>query len=315
MQTIPIGVSPLLTSRLAYGCWRLAGTWNPSEVTPEGEAAGRRAVISAYEAGYTLFDHADVYCRGVAERIFGEVLKQVPGMRDRIVIATKCGVRFADDPAPGAPSRYDFSAAHIISSCEKSLKRLGVETIDLYQLHRPDYLAGPDEIAGAFTELKKSGKVRYFGVSNFRPTLVTAVQAACPMPLIVNQVEISLGRLNAFEDGTLDQCLIENLTPLAWSPLARGLLGDGPRSIRPEQAAAYTVQGVLTALDNIARARGTTRTVVALAWLLKHPAKIVPIVGSTNPDRIREAVKAADLDLTREEWYQLLIAARGEPLP
>jgi predicted oxidoreductase len=315
MQTVSLGVSSLLSSRLAYGCWRLAGARNPAEVTPERKTQGRRAVIAAYHAGYTLFDNADIYCRGVAEEIFGEALRMVSEMRDRVLIATKCGIRFEGDPGPDAPHRYDFSAEHIVRSCEQSLKRMGVEMIDLYQLHRPDYLANPEEVADAFTQLKEAGKVRYFGVSNFRPTLVTALQVACPMPLVVHQVEISLLRRECFTDGTLDQCMIEKLTPLAWSPLAKGLLGGGSPSLPQEQAAAYNVEKVLPTLDNIAQARGVSRTVVALAWLLKHPSKIVPIVGSTNPDRIRDAAKAADVELTREEWYRLLLAARGEPLP
>lgn len=314
MQNIPLGVSSLLSSRLAYGCWRLAGTWVPSEIKPEDEARGRKAVVAAYEAGYTLFDNADIYSRGHAERIFGEALKQVSGMREKIIIATKCGIRFAGDTGPNTPHRYDFSAEHIVRSCEESLKRMQVETIDLFQLHRPDYLADPEEVSEAFTRLKAAGKVRYFGVSNFRPTLVMALQAACPMPLVVHQVQISLGKLDSFTDGTLDQCLIERMSPLAWSPLAKGLLGDGGQDLRPEEQAAYGVERVLPELDAIAKARGSSRTVVALAWLLKHPSKIIPIVGSTNPGRIREATKAAELELSREEWYRLLTAARGEPL-
>lgn len=314
MQTIPLGVSSLSSSRLAYGCWRVAGSWNPAEVTPDSRAAGRRAIIAAYESGYTLFDNADIYCRGEAERILGEVLREVPGMRGRVLVATKGGIRPGDDPQPGSPPRYDFSARYIISACEQSLKRLGIETIDLYLLHRPDYLADPEEVAQAFSELRATGKVRYFGVSNFRPTLVTALQVACPMPLIAHQVEISLGRLDTFTDGTLDQCLIERITPMAWSPLAGGLLGDGARQLLPSQE-SYRLERLLPVLDGIAKSRGATRLAVALAWLLKHPARIQPVVGSTHPDRIREAVKAADLELTREEWYSLLIAARGEPLP
>ena len=194
MKTVQLGNSSLRVSRLAYGCWRIAGTWDKSAVTPEAEAHGVQAAIAAYEAGYTLFDHADIYCDGVAERVFGHVLKQVAGMRDRVVIGTKCGIRKECDPNPDSPFRYEFTAAHIISSCEQSLTRLGVDVIDVYQLHRPDYLMNPSEVAGAFEKLKKAGKVREFGVSNFRPSQVTALQRACPMPLIVNQVEISLDR-------------------------------------------------------------------------------------------------------------------------
>ena len=315
MQTIPLGVSSLLSTRLAYGCWRLAGTWDPAEITPESEAKGRRAVIAAYEAGYNLFDHADIYCHGHAERIFGDALKEAPGLREKIIIATKCGIRFPGEPKPTSPQRYDFSAPHIIRSCEESLKRMQIETIDLYQLHRPDLLADPEEVAAAFTKLKEAGKVRYFGVSNFRPTLLTALQAACPMPLIVHQVEISLSRLDCFTDGTLDQCFIEKMTPLAWSPLARGLLGDGGKDVPPALKTAYRPEAIIPVLDAIAAAHGVSRVVIALAWLLKHPSKIIPIVGSTNVDRIKDATKAADLELTREEWYKLLLAARGEPLP
>lgn len=314
MKTMQIGVSSLLSSRLAYGCWRVAGDWDPAKITPETRAAGRRAIIAAYESGYTLFDNADIYSAGEAERVLGEALKSLSGMRERVVVATKCGIRPANTPAPGAPQRYDFSAEHIVSSCEQSLKRLGIETIDLYMLHRPDYLADPEEIAKAFSNLKAAGKVRFFGVSNFRPTLVTTLQVYCPMPLVANQVEISLAKLDAFTDGTLDQCLIERLTPMAWSPLAAGLIGAGARALLPSQQ-GYNLQGLLPVLDAIAKDRGVTRTAVALAWLMLHPAKIMPIVGSTDPDRIRDAARADDLALTREEWYRLLLAARGEPLP
>jgi predicted oxidoreductase len=315
MQTTQLGVSPLVVTRLAYGCWRLAGTWDPSQVNPEADARGRQAVVTAFETGYNFFDNADIYCRGHCERILGEALQQVPGMREKILIATKCGIRFADEPTTGAPHRYDFSTEHIVRSCEESLKRLKIQTIDLYQLHRPDYLADPAEIASAFLQLQEAGKVRCFGVSNFRPTLVAALQAACPLPLVVNQVEISLARLDCFTDGTLDQCLEKKITPMAWSPLARGLLGDGGVSSTTESNEINTREKVIPALDAIAKARGVSRIVVALAWLLKHPSKIVPIVGSTNGDRIRDAATAAGLELSREEWYQLLRAARGTALP
>lgn len=314
MKTIRLGKSSLRSTRLAYGCWRIGGTWNFADVTPELEASGRAAVHAAYEAGYTLFDHADIYCGGKAETIFGQVLKEIPGMRDRILIATKCGIRPPSQPAADAPYRYDFSPEYIVWSCEQSLQRLGVEVIDIYQLHRPDYLMDPEHVAAAFDKLKSSGKVREFGVSNFRPSQIAALQAACPMPLVVNQVEISLGRLAPFEDGTLDQCLEESITPMAWSPLAGGQLADGAKRVLPSQQ-GYKLAGVVRELDAIAKARGTNRTVIALAWLLKHPSSIVPIVGSTDPVRIREAVKADDVDLTREEWYRLLEAARGERLP
>ena len=312
-MTVTLGQSSLQCSRLAYGCWRIAGTWDPSEVDQPRIEAGRRAVVAAYEAGYTLFDHADIYCQGIAEQIFGQVLREVPDMRKNVLIATKCGIRRKGEPHSDSPYRYDCSAAHIIASCEASLGRLGVETIDIFQLHRPDYLADPAEIGAAFTELKNAGKVREFGLSNTRPSLTESIQRACPMPLIVNQIEISLARLEPFTDGTLDQCLSWRVTPLAWSPLAGGSLGTLHKTKEngPHHAVVFKL---IAALDVVAEARGLSRTAIALAWLLKHPSGIVPIIGSTNPERIAAAAEAADIVLTREEWYGLLEAARDDRL-
>lgn len=302
MKTIKLGKSTLVSSRLCYGCWRIA------------ENGGHAAVRAAYEAGYTSFDGADIYGGGQAEVILGETLKQISGMRERVLITSKCGVRRPGEPNADSPQRWDFSPEYIVQACEGSLKRLGVATIDLYMLHRPDYLGDPHQIAGAFAQLYDAGKVRFFGVSNFRPSLVSALQAACPFPLVVNQVEISLMQRAALEDGTLDQCMEKSITPMAWSPLGAGLLGHGARRLLPAQQ-SYRPDAVVKVLDEIAKARGVSRTVIAYAWLLKHPSNIVPIVGSTDLQRIREAVIATECELTRDEWYRLFLAARGEPLP
>jgi predicted oxidoreductase len=306
MKTADLETNPLRASRLAYGCWRLASA-------PERREADQRAVRTAYEAGYTAFDHADIYGRGEAEKIFGEVLHQVPGMRERVTIITKAGVRRVDDPA-GSPYHFNLSSEHLIRSCEGSLQRLGVGTIDVFLLHRADWLVDPADVAEAFSRLKQSGKVRWFGISNCRPSLVSALQAACPMPLIAHQVEISLGQRAALDDGTLDQCLAAKMTPMAWSPLGGGQFADGATRLLKYQE-GYRTDGVLPLLDEYAKLRGVTRSTVALAWLLKHPAGIMPIVGSTNPQHIRDAVRAPEVNLSREEWYRLLTAARGEPLP
>lgn len=293
---------------------RIAGTWDPKSVTAEHRERGKGAIIAAYEAGYTLFDHADIYCRGVCEEIHGEALREVSGMRENILIITKCGIRFPTDPNPDSPHRYDFSRSHIIESCEKSLKRLGIETIDIYQLHRPDLLMNPPEIAEAFTELHKAGKVRWFGVSNFLPSFVSALQAHLPWPLAVNQVEIHPLRLAPFYDGTLDQAIEIGLTPLSWSPLAGGVLGAG--SVPKDDDKRHDlIVNLHAALDAVAEKLGVSRTVVVLAWLMKHPSAIIPIVGSANPDNIRDAAKADDIELDREDWYRILVAARGEGLP
>jgi predicted oxidoreductase len=314
MRTQTLGKSTLQSSRLSYGCMRISGTWDPAKLTPDMERKGVRAVLSAFEAGYTLFDHADIYGRGTCESIYGKALRESPELKRRGLVATKCGIRWAGDGGPQAPHRWDFSREHIVWSCEQSLQRLGLDCIDLYQLHRPDFLADPAEIAAAFAQLQRQGKVKFFGVSNFTPSLLSAVQSACPMPLVVNQVEIHLNRLAPFEDGTLDQCLERGVTPLSWSPLAGGLLGDGgqPAADHPHRE---RLLGLLKELDLQASAHGVSRSVMSLAWLLKHPSGIIPIVGSTDPGRIRDAVRADSLELGREVWYRLLIAARGQGLP
>lgn len=311
-----VSLSSLKVSRMAYGCWRIAGTWDPTKVKASDQEAGRKAILTAFDAGFTLFDQADIYCHGETEKILGQVLKENRSLRKNIVIATKCGIRMAGEPVKDAPYRYDFSADYIIRSCEQSLKRLGVDTIDLYQLHRPDYLMDPTEVASAFSRLKKAGKVREFGVSNFRPSQVSALQSACPMKIVVNQVEISLANLTRLEDGTIDQCLAEKITPMAWSPLAGGIIADGAKKVLPSQEAyKKKARAIKAELARIAEARGVSPVAVALAWLLKHPAGIVPIVGSTRSESIHAAAKATELSLSREEWYQLLLAARTERLP
>jgi predicted oxidoreductase len=311
VNTIRLGRSSLVASRLAYGCWRLAGSeGQPPEPT---SAPGIKAVMAAAEAGYTLFDLADIYGGGRCEGIFGEALRADPGLRERILIASKCGIRRAGEPA-GTPVRYDFSAEHIVTSVEGSLRRLGTEPLDLLMLHRPDYLMNPHEVAGAFVQLRDAGKVREFGVSNFRVSQVTALQRICPLALMVNQVEISLLQLAAFEDGTLDQCLAEQITPMAWSPLAGGLLGSQVHGLLPGQR-GYDPIRVIAMLDRLAQQLGSSRETVALAWLLRHPAGIQPVVGSVNPQHIRQAAAAADLKLTHADWYHLVTAARSTPLP
>ena len=308
MHSLQLGRSPLTSSRLAYGCWRIA------EADGASPGAGGAALTTAFEAGYTLFDGADVYGGGRAEELLGETLRAVPGMRARVAITSKCGVRRAGDTAPDAPKRWDWSRQHIVASCEASLRRLGVDAIDLYLLHRPDHLGEPQEVVAALDALRSAGKLRWVGVSNCRPSLLQLLQSVAPFPLVVNQVEISLAHTAALEDGTLDQCMERRITPMAWSPLAGGLLGGRATQSSP-QLSPQRIATLAGALDAVAAAHGVGRSVVAYAWLLRHPALILPIVGSTQPARIRAAVTAADIELTREEWYALLEAARGVPVP
>ncbi len=309
MQSIPLGRSDLKTTRLIYGCMRIPGTWNPAEIDDVRRREAFAALDAAFEAGYNHFDHADIYAHGACESLFGEYLRSHQGLRERIIITTKLGIRWAGDGGPTAPHRYDFSAAWIESSCEGSLKRLGVDTIDVYLLHRPDFLMNPDEVAGAFDRLHTAGKVRHFGVSNFTPSQTALLQSCFRRPLVCNQIEVHPLRLAPFEDGTLDSLYHAGITPTSWSPIAGGRLGDKAK------ADDEATQRVLTALDAEAAAYGVSRMSFICAWLLKHPSCILPIVGSRQPARIRDAIAGDKLELSRESWYRIYVAARGKPLP
>ena len=314
MKTQLIGRSSLVSTRLNYGNMRVAGGWDPAKVTPENESAGRAAIHTAYEVGITHFDTADIYCRGVCEKILGDTLREVRGMRERIIVTTKVGIRFPDEPNPGAPHRYDFSAEHILASCDRSLKRIGIDTIDLYLLHRPDMLMDPHEIAPAFDKLRAAGKVREFGVSNFKPSLMSMLQKHLNVTIVCNQVKVNPAHMDPMYDGTFDWCIENNVTPQAWSPMAAGLMGAGAEP-KPDNPRREGLMSLVSIMDEIAKARETTRDVIALAWLLKHPAKIMPVIGTSKPDRIRAQAKADEIELTRDEWYKIFVAARMKKLP
>ncbi len=314
MQQVQIGTSDLRASRLAYGCWRIIAGGKAVEVTPDREGAARKAILAAVDAGYMLFDHADIYSDGLGEWVFGRLLRENKSLREKMLIASKCGIRKETDAAPTAPYRYDFSADYIIQSCEGSLKRLQTDRIDLYQLHRPDFLAEPEEVARAFTKLKEQGKVREFGLSNASPAFFMLIQKSCPFKLQVNQVEISLTTRDFFKNGTMEQCMLEKITPLAWSPLAAGRLCFPGAIDLNEPGHAKRIQ-LREAIDLVARQHNVSRGVVAVAWLLRHPSGIVPIIGSADPRNIKEMTKATTLKLSREEWYTLLEGAMGERLP
>ena len=326
MQRIRIPKANLEVSRIACGCMRLGGTWDDR---PLDAAARRRAadlVAAACELGVTLFDHADIYTRGKAEAVFGEVLARDPSLRDRIVLQSKCGIRFEDEPVPGAPARYDFSRAHLVASVDASLKRLRTDRLDLLLLHRPDPLGRPEEVAAAFCDLEEAGKVRYFGVSNHTPAQIALLQRYVPQPLAVNQVELSLwhaalitsgvlfntdaGDAMGGADGTLDFCRREDILVQAWSPVARGrawaTAGEGTASGAGAEVAL---------IDRLAAERGVSREAIAIAWLLRHPANIQPVTGTSRPDRLRACCEADRVELSREEWYALLEAVRGASVP
>jgi predicted oxidoreductase len=305
MKIVNIGQTDLESSRLVYGCMRITG-----DNSPDALKKGRAAIRTAIELGYTNFDHADIYADGKSEQLFGEVLQASPGLRDKIIITGKCGIRFADDPVKGYPERYDFSSEHITESVEVSLKRLKTDRLDMLLLHRPDYLFNADDVAKTLQSLKERGLVLNFGVSNFTPSQVSLLADRCDFKLLVNQIEINIHNISALEDGTLDQCQQLGITPQAWCPLggvaypAWGNTFNSETEVRIKQELAVQAQKY-----------NTDATVIILAWLLLHPAGIMPVIGSTTPSRIESAVKALDIPYTPEDWYRLLEARNGVPVP
>lgn len=309
MQTVQLGTSDLQTTRLIYGCMRLPGTWNPAEIDDQRRREAFAALDAAIAAGYNHFDHADIYCHGECERLFGEWLRNQGNLRDRLIITSKVGIRFGQDPQPDDPHRWDFSAEWIRQSCEGSLRRLGVDRLDLYLLHRPDRLMNPDEIAAVFDELRAAGKVRYFGVSNFTTSQTALLQSRLAFPLVNNQLELHPLEPAPFTDGTLDHLLQHRITPTSWSPLAGGRLGDDAPT--PDER----TRTLLAALDREAADLGIPRANLILAWLLRHPSGILPVIGSRTPARITALAAAEEVTVSRSAWYRIHIASLGRTLP
>jgi predicted oxidoreductase len=297
---IPLGASGLEVAPLGWGMWRLA---DPAA------ASVRSRVEAALEAGCTLFDTADVYGYrqgsgfGAAESLLGAVLREAPGLRERIVLATKAGI------APSVP--YDSSARHLLEACDASLRRLGVERIDLFQIHRPDLLAHPAEVARSLERLRQAGKIRAAGVSNYAAAQFDALAAHLPFALAAVQNELSPLEIAGLSDGTLDAAMRAGAAVIAWSPLGQGRLGAGAGAV----AGDARTDRVIAALDAVAQRAGTPRAAVAYAWVMAHPARPIPLIGSQDPGRIRAARQAYAVHLTREEWYRILVAARGARLP
>jgi predicted oxidoreductase len=293
----PLGGSALTVSPIAWGMWRLA---------EDGRGARDAAhlVHAALDAGITLLDTADIYGFdgsggfGDAEALLGEVLRAEPALRGRMVLATKGGIR--------PPLPYDQSSTYLASAIDASLRRLAVDCIDLWQIHRPDILAHPHEVARVLDHAVTAGKIRALGVSNFTPPQTAALNHFLGHTLATTQPEISPLRITCFENGELDQAMMLGLTPLAWSPLGGGRLAapETPREL-----------AVAAALDAFAQPLGISRTVAAYSWLMAHPAGIIPIIGSQNPARIAEGAQALTVQWTRTQWYAVFVAARGEPLP
>ncbi|QDP02707.1 aldo/keto reductase family oxidoreductase [Thalassotalea sp. PS06] len=305
MKTLTIPQLPMPSSRLIYGCMRISG-----DNSQQDREKGKRAIEAAIDEGYNHFDHADIYGGGECESIFGEVLKAQPHLRNKVLITSKAGIRFANTPVAGEVGRYDFSHNYLIKQVEGSLKRLNVDALDMFLLHRPDYLFNAEDVAHTLNELRQSGKVKHFGVSNFSASQLELLQSKMTDSLLVNQIEINIHNIDAFSNGTLDQCQQYGITPMAWCPIA---------------TVAYEAWGNTFSDEDVARIQqeyqrqadfyGCEQWVIALAWLLINPAQICPIIGSTNPERITMAKQALDLDYRHEDWYRLLEARNGHPVP
>jgi predicted oxidoreductase len=276
-------------------------TWGLWGQRLDTQAMGR-LIHQVIDTGITTFDHADLYGDYTNETDFGRAWSQTGIPRDQVQLISKCGIAHVCPQRPFEVKHYNYSQEYIVSACEATLKALQTDYLDLYLLHRPSPLLDPEQVVLAVDTLLQSGKIKSFGLSNFTPPQVDLIQKYCGVS--ANQIEISLTMRDALYNGQLDQCLKDQITPMAWSPL-----GDLVRSN------AVIPDALTRALEEVASARGLTTAQIALAWLAKHPAGIVPVVGSTRPERLAQAMEAMETTLTLTEWFTLTEAATGKPCP
>ncbi len=307
---------------LIYGCMGLGGSWDDTPITSKDIMVAEKAVEAALEAGISYFDHANIYTLGKAEQVFGEVLKNNAGLRSRITLQSKAGICIRE----GANSNiYNASKDYLIQQVEQILNRLQINYLDVFMVHRPDPLMDPEEVADAFRTLKKAGKVKEFGLSNMSLHQINAIQQYCDDPLVANQIELSLAHSLVVDSGVLvnrsnrqDYNGVEGLTEYmqkhnmaiqAYSSLAGGRY-TGNTNLTSEED-----RETIVLLSQTAEKYNTTSAAILLAWLFKIPGTIQPIIGTTNPDRIMACKDAVNIELSREDWYNLWIAARGERIP
>jgi predicted oxidoreductase len=306
MRTINLGVSGLQVPTIAVGCMRINNI---------GKSEAEAFVKGAIDLGANFFDHADVYGGGTCESIFADAIGMTPAVREKIFIQSKCAIR------PGIA--FDFSKEHILASVDASLKRLKTDYLDVLLLHRPDALVEPEEVAAAFDTLHHQGKVRNFGVSNQNPGLIKLLQKFVHQPLIINQLQLSITNaamiteglhVNMSDDaavnrdgGILNFCRLNDITIQPWSPFQHGFFKGVFLDNKDFPKLNATI-------DEVAATYGVSNTTIAMAWLLRHPAKFQPVTGTMNLSRLSDCVKAADITLSREEWYAIYLAA-GNILP
>ncbi|MBB6622928.1 aldo/keto reductase family oxidoreductase [Clostridium gasigenes] len=305
MKNINIGNGAIKASEISLGCMRMA------DISKEKAS---KLINTALDEGINFFDHADIYGAGKSEEIFAEAIDMNPSIREKMIIQSKCGIR---------PGFFDFSKEHIINSVDASLKRLKTDYLDTFLLHRPDTLMEPEEVSEAFAELYASGKVRHFGVSNQNPMQIELLNKYLNNKIIINQLQLSIMNTGMIDSGLnvnmkinssidrdgsiLEYCRLKDITIQAWSPFQYGMFEgvflDNDKF--PE---------INAKINEIAALKGVSNTVIATAWILRHPAKIQTIVGTTNAARLKDICKASDVNLTRQEWYEIYRAA-GNKLP
>lgn len=305
MKNISIADGKIQGSEIALGCMRIA-QMNIEEV--------ESLIKTSMDCGINFFDHADIYGKGKSEEVFGQLLLREPSLRKDMIIQTKCGIR---------PGFYDFSKEHIVNSVEESLKKLKTDYVDVLLLHRPDTLMEPEEVAEAFSKLYKEGKVKHFGVSNHNPMQIELLNKYLDNKIVINQLQFSIMHTGIVDNGLnvnmkidpsidrdgsiLEYCRLKDITIQAWSPFQygffEGVFLDNEKF--PE---------LNEKINEIAEEKGVSNTAIATAWILRHPAKIQTIIGTTNKKRIQDIVKASEVEITRQQWYEIYRAA-GNKLP
>lgn len=295
MQQLSIHPNGPKFSRIVTGAWR----WDKAS-----EQTIDQLIHTSLDAGMTTFDHADIYGNYGNEASFGAVLAKQPGLVNKMQLVSKCGIKLLSARKPEhRVKHYDTSYEHILRSAETSLSLLHTDHLDLLLIHRPDPLMNVDEIAKAFSKLKKEGKVLHFGVSNFTNTQFDLLQSVLSFPLVTNQIEMSLFYTAPFFDGTLDHLYKLKTSPMAWSPLGGG------KTFVAEDETTRRLKPVFQSLSE--KHNGATMTQLLISWLLKHPSNILPVIGTTKPERVVEAAVAMKLQLDEQDWFELLQAARG----
>jgi predicted oxidoreductase len=287
-------------SRIVLGFWRLL-KWNVNSSELEN------LIRESIDIGITSFDHADIYGGFTCEEIFGDVLKSNPSLRNEMQLITKCDIIFQSPQRPQYNYHYyDTSKEHIISSANRSLQNFGTDHLDILLIHRPDQLMNADEIADAFNELKRSGKVLNFGVSNFLPSHFELLQSRLDFPLVTNQVEFSIMHFNPMEDGTFDQCQQKRVSPMIWSPLAGGKIFNE----QSDQA-----ERLRKTLNELSNKYNSPVDQLALAWIHQLPCKPVSVIGSGKIERIKSAAESVKLVMSREDWFRIWSASKGQEVP